>query len=337
MRRQVSMKKCSYCGHDNTDEALHCNKCGTEFEREVMDSESDNSGLHDEVKTVTIRTFTSHDAANIARSNLEAHGIECWVNADDCGGWYTNLTAPGGVRLSVHASDAETAIILLNAETPNQSDSETSVPSDTTPENKNSFVPIGIVIGIAALLCLLYVLRSKSTGKDYLGTTTQYIGATTQYHYAKDGRPDEAWIYQSGHLMEYREDRNHDGNWDYWVYYEHGQEVRADYDNNFDGKADEWWTFSDSGTDIAQDDTDFNGIPDVVSTYKNKTIQKVDIKPNGSKFTTTREIFKNGVLTEILRGGDSNGNFKEDVRYDPFFNPISTNIPTAFQLSPSPK
>jgi hypothetical protein len=67
-------------------------------------------------------------------------------------------------------------------------------------------------------------------------------------------------------------------------------------------------------------------------------LQQADWKPNGSKFTTTREIFQNGVLTEIWRGGDSNGHFKEVVRYDPFFNPISTNIPTAFQLlSPSPK
>lgn len=138
------MKKCSYCGRNNTGEALHCKECGTEFEREVMVSESDNSSLHDEVKTVTIRTFTSHHAANIARSNLEAHGIGCWINADDCGGWYTNLTAPGGVRLLVRASDAEAAIALLNAETSNQNDSETSVPSNTAPENKNSFVPIGM-------------------------------------------------------------------------------------------------------------------------------------------------------------------------------------------------
>jgi hypothetical protein len=322
------MKKCSYCGRENTDEVLHCKECGTEFEREAVDSESDNNGLHDEVKTVTIRTFTSHDAANIARSNLEAHGIECWVNADDCGGWYTNLTAPGGVSLSVRASDAETAMALLNAKIPSPSDSESNAPSDITPENKNSFVPIGIVIGIIVLLCLLYVLRNKPIGKDNLGTTTQYIGATTQYHYAQDGRPDEAWIYQSGHLMEYREDRNHDGNWDHWAYYEHGQEVRSDYDNNFDGKADEWWTFSDDGRDTLQRDTDFNGIPDEFCTYKYRVIQETDMKPNGSKFITQREMFKNGVLTEILRGGDSNGNFKEDVRYDPFFNPISTNTPS---------
>jgi hypothetical protein len=332
------MKKCLYCGRENTDEALHCKECGTEFEREVVASESDNEGLHDKVKTVTIHTFTSHDAANIARSNLEAHGIECWIKSDDCAGWYTNLTAPGGLHLFVRASDAETAIGLLNAEAPNQSDTETNAPSDYTPENKNSSVPVAIVVGIVVLLCLLYISRGKPTGKNNLGTTTQYIGVTTQYHYAQDGKPDEAWIYQNGHLMEYREDRNHDGNWDHWDYYEHGQRVHSDSDNNFDGKPDEWWTFSDDGKDTLQRDTDFNGVPDEFFTYKNKIIQQANMRPNGSKFVTERDVFQNGVLTEIWSGGDSNGNFKEDVRYDPFFNPISTNISAAFQLqSPAAK
>src|SRR5450432_898693 len=97
--RQVFMKKCSYCEREKTDEALHCKECGTEFEREVVDSESHISGLHDEVKTVTIRTFSYYDSAELARSNLEAHGVQCWVNADDCGGMYLNLTAANGVRL----------------------------------------------------------------------------------------------------------------------------------------------------------------------------------------------------------------------------------------------
>ena len=302
-----------------------------------MASDSGNGGLHDEVKTVTIRTFTSHDAANIARSNLEAHGIECWVNADDCGGWYTNLTAPGGVRLSVRASDAEAAIALLNSQASpaeiNQIETAAvaSASPETGPLKKLAWVQIllGIVMGV--ILCLLYQSVSN-------------FGAKTYYHYVH-GKINKKWIYRNGYEAEFSEDRNLDGVMDYWVHYDaYGRESSAEYDNNFDGKVDEWWTFSDRGTYIAQDDTDFNGIPDVVSTYKNKMIQQVDIKPNGSKFTTTREIFKNGVLTEILRGGDSNGNFKAEVHYDPFFNPIpinfnpiSSNAPTAFQLSSSPK
>ena len=293
-----------------------------------MASEPTDDGLHDEVKTATIRTFSSHDTAELARSNLEAHGIECWVNADDCGGMYPSLTAPGGVRLLVRASNAEVAIALLNVETSNQSESEASAPSDITPENKNSRVPIGIVVGIVVLLCLLYL----STDKNKVGTTTYY-------HYTKDGKADEAWIYRNRHYIESMRDRNLDGAWDDWAYYDdQGQLTRVEIDNNFDGKPDETWTYSNGSPVTLEKDTDFNGIPDEFCTFKYGILQQLDMKPNGSKFITDREIFKNGVLTQILRGGDSNGNFKEDVRYDPFFNPISTNIPATFQLlSPSSK
>jgi hypothetical protein len=296
-----------------------------------MASDSGNGGLHDEVKTVTIRTFSSHDTAELAAANLEAYGIQCWINSDDAGGMLPNLTAPGGVRLLVRASDAEAAIALLNAQTPiteisSQSETkpEASSPSENAPRIKLALGQIFISIVVGVILCLIYQWNNER-------------GTRTHYHYTEDRKADKAWIYRDGYLVEFREDRNHDGEWDHRAYYEHGQIVRSEYDNNFDGKPDEWWTFSDGGTDTLQKDTDFNGIPDEFCTYKNQLIQQLDIKPNGSKFTTTREIFNNGVLTEILRGGDSNGNFKEDVKYDPFFNPISTNIPTAFQSSPAAK
>jgi hypothetical protein len=113
--------------------------------------------------------------------------------------------------------------------------------------------------------------------------------------------------------------------------------VRSEWDNNFDGKPDEFVTYSNGAPTTFEKDTDFNGVPDEFGIYKYGILQQVDFRPNGAKYSMQRWIYKNGVLTEILRGGDSNGNFKEVVRYDPFFNPISTNIPTAFQLSSSPK
>lgn len=73
------------------------------------------SDSNDETKRVAIRTFSNHEAAELAVANLEAHGIECQVNADDCGGMYPNLTAAGGVRLLVRPVDADAAIALLNA------------------------------------------------------------------------------------------------------------------------------------------------------------------------------------------------------------------------------
>jgi hypothetical protein len=51
----------------------------------------------------------------------------------------------------------------------------------------------------------------------------------------------------------------------------------------------------------------------------------MDIRPNGAKFATKRELYQNGVLVEVLENSDGKGNFKEAVRYDPFLNPVSTN------------
>ncbi len=334
------MKKCSYCGRDNTDEALHCSECGTEFEREAMDSESTSGENHDIEETRIVRIFSSHEAAQLAASKLEAHEIRCWVDADDCGGMYPNLTAPGGVRLLVRAPDAEEAAALLNTPASPaemgqiEAEAVASPPLTTVPLKKLALGQIvsGLVIGIilGVILCLFYQWANN-------------LGTKTYYHYTRDGKRDEAWIYHNGQLVESMKDRNLDGVWDQWVYYERGRLVRSEHDNNFDGKPDEWWTFSDDGTDTLQKDTDFNGIPDEFCIYKHQIIQELDMRPNGAKFPTVREIFQNGILTEIDRGGDSNGNFKEKVRYDPFFNPIganpiNTNIATPFQLlSPASK
>jgi hypothetical protein len=38
----------------------------------------------------------------------------------------------------------------------------------------------------------------------------------------------------------------------------------------------------------------------------------------------------------MWRGGDSNGSFKEILRYDPFMNPISTNAQVSFNLLQAP-
>ena len=171
---------------------------------------------------------------------------------------------------------------------------------------------IGIVTGV--LLCLL---------NQWFGQ----FGKRTHYHHTKEGKADEAWVYHDGHLVEFMRDRNLDGAWDHWTYYEHGQVARSEDDNNFDGKPDETWTYSNGTLEKMEKDTDFNGTPDLFCTYKYGVLQHVDIMPNGTKFATVRELFQNGVLVEVLRGGDAGGHFKEAVQYDPFFNPISTNKP----------
>jgi hypothetical protein len=294
-----------------------------------MASESDSDESHAEVKRVTIRIFISHESAEIAAANLEAHGIKYWITSDDGGGVLPYLTAPGGVRLLVRASNAEAAIALLNAPVSpaeiNQIETEAaaSAPPETAPLKKLAMGQIGfgilsgIVVGI--LLCLLY---------EWI----ENLGTKTYYHHVH-GKVDKEWIYRNGYVAEFSEDRNLDGVMDRWVNYdERGEINRSEYDNNFDGKADETWTYSNGAPATMEKDTDFNGVPDWFCTYKYGLLQQTDMKPNGSKFTTAREIYQNGVLTEIWRDGDSNGHFKEVVRYDPFFNPINTNITTAFKL-----
>jgi len=333
------MKKCSYCGRDNTDEALHCYECGTEFEREVMDSESTSDKNHDKEKTLTVRIFPSHEAAELAASKLEAHGIRCWVDADDCGGMYPSLTAAAGARLHVLVADVEAAHTLLDtpaspAEIKQiETEAVASAPPEIVPLKKLALgqilsgMVIGVILGI--MLCLLY-------------QSVNQLGTKTYYDDTADGKRDAAWVYRNGHLAESMRDRNLDGIWDQWTYYEHGRPVRSEYDDNFDGKPDVWWTYSNGTLVSMREDVDFTGTPDCFYTYKDDVVQEADMKPNGAKFTTVREIYQNGVLTEIDRGGDSNGNFKEIVRYDPFFNLIginnSTDHPTVFQLlTPSSK
>jgi hypothetical protein len=286
-----------------------------------MASEPGNGRLPDDAKTLTIRVFSSHESAELAAASLEAHGIECWVNADDCGGMYPSLAITGGVRLQVRSADAEAATVLLDtpASPAEISQIETeavaSPPPETVPLIKPAFVQIllGIVLGV--MLCLLYQWANQ-------------LGTKTYYYYTADGKRNEAAVYRNGHRVEFMQDRNLDGNWDYWVYYEHGHVVRTEWDNNFDGKPDEIMTFANGLPVTAEKDTDFNGIPDEFCTYQDGVLQQVDFRPNGAKFATQRWLYHNGVLVEILRGSDGEGHFKEAVRYDPFFNPISTNTVT---------
>jgi hypothetical protein len=159
-----------------------------------MASESDNNGSHDEVKRTTIRTFISHESAELAAANLKAHGIQCWINSDDGGGVMPYLTAPGGVSLLVRASDAEEAIALLEAQASPaeisqiEAEAAASVPPESAPLKKLAMGQIvaGILFGIIAgiLLCLLY----QWTGN---------LGTKTYYHHVH-GKVDKEWVYRNG-------------------------------------------------------------------------------------------------------------------------------------------
>jgi len=304
-----------------------------------MDSDSNSGGAHGKGKGTVIQTFPTRTDADLAAARLEANGIACWIAADDAGGFYPNLALSQGVRLFVLESDAEAARELLELP-PSPVDPNPGVeenPPTTTVSRPNKISPGEIVIGIivGVLGTLLYQHLADS------GTHTYYHHAANgkiedkwiyvdghlreHYSYAADGKINNKWIYADGHLQEHLRDRNHDGKFDEWIYYESNGTERMECDNNFDGRPDEWWHYSNDDLLTMEKDCDFNGVPDEFYTYKNSIPQQLDIRPNGSKFVTMREILVDGVLTEAWRGGDSNGDFKEIIRYDPFFEPVSTN------------
>ena len=65
---------------------------------------------------VAIRTFASEFEANIAKSALEAFGINCITSRDDCGGQRPHLTMTGGIQLVVRFADAEQAEEVLTSQ-----------------------------------------------------------------------------------------------------------------------------------------------------------------------------------------------------------------------------
>jgi hypothetical protein len=65
---------------------------------------------------VTIRSFSSESEAVVAKSALEAFGIDCFLSSDDCGGQERQFTMVNGIRLAVRSEDAERAQdVLANA------------------------------------------------------------------------------------------------------------------------------------------------------------------------------------------------------------------------------
>ena len=66
-----------------------------------------------EPELVTVRTFGDEFEAMVAKSALEAAGIESVISADDCGGLRPALSLTQGIRLVVKLRDAVRADKIL--------------------------------------------------------------------------------------------------------------------------------------------------------------------------------------------------------------------------------
>jgi hypothetical protein len=66
-----------------------------------------------ETELVVVRTYLNHFPAEIARTALEAAGIDTMIRSDDCGGLRPHLWL-GGVQLVVRAEDRQRALEVLD-------------------------------------------------------------------------------------------------------------------------------------------------------------------------------------------------------------------------------
>ena len=121
------MKCCSYCGRENTDEALRCHECGTEFEQprpvetprvEPPRPEYYFPPLSDadrQKHVVTLVSCANLMAADLVAATLRSAGIEAFI-PDESMIQAQGLATPFGyARVQVSPKDYEAARDLLGA------------------------------------------------------------------------------------------------------------------------------------------------------------------------------------------------------------------------------
>jgi hypothetical protein len=74
---------------------------------------SSKSRSTDRDELIVLQEFSDHFAADMAKSALEAAGIECFVKSDDAGGMRPGMWMGNGVQLVVRAEDAPRAAEIL--------------------------------------------------------------------------------------------------------------------------------------------------------------------------------------------------------------------------------
>jgi len=179
---------------------------------------------------ILLREFSTRSQAELAALELRSRGIECTIQADDCGG----MLPPFRVRLFISPKDSEAARGILEegnvSETLAQPEPEQASPLQ--PASRTRRTVIVLALGIGFLLGLL-AYRVTEVRRN-AGLRVYYSDLNG------DGRHDEAYSYEHGTIVWHTMDRNFDGNWDVWYEYRRGQIYTEQGDENFDGKADFW-------------------------------------------------------------------------------------------------
>ncbi|HME68351.1 MAG TPA: hypothetical protein VKM54_00565 [Myxococcota bacterium] len=129
-------------------------------------------------------------------------------------------------------------------------------------------------------------------------------------------KPDDQRVW----VQLQKEDRNHDGTPDSWVYFENGVPVHAESDENFDGKVDRWVTYADGQVSVVEDDCNGDGKPDSWVYFKNGVPVHAESDENFDGKVDRWVTYADGQLSVVE--GDWNHDGKVDLRTE--FNPDGT-------------
>src|SRR5262249_27436767 len=98
------MKKCSYCGRENPDDAPNCSGCGLDEFESQPGSQTQKAKYPDDL--VLLATCATSGEANLIVSKLKAAGIEAFIpneSLEQNTGFHSN--ASGHVRVEVRRED----------------------------------------------------------------------------------------------------------------------------------------------------------------------------------------------------------------------------------------
>ena len=106
---------CPQCKAEYRAGFTKCSDCDVELVKQLP-ADSLATAETDHPQLVVVRTFPSHVDADLARTALEAAGIESMVESDDQGGQSPGLAFTRGIALLVRSEDVEDAEEILGAD-----------------------------------------------------------------------------------------------------------------------------------------------------------------------------------------------------------------------------
>lgn len=233
--------------------------------------------------------------AHMVANMLEQHSIATRIDGEYLTSGIGELPAAGLVRVMADEADFERARAIIR-------DWEKRSPPDRGPSTAKRLPgPAWFLFGVVATLAAvswLYRPRATIEGVDFNG----------------DGRLDERYTYDGGHLVKVEIDANLDGKIDGVYHYDsQGALVAAEVDVDFDGRFETKQTFERRLLKTSDSDWDLDGHIDRHEEYINGVLNTVTLYAPDGFHVVRREYYDRG---QIVRAEyDSNGDGIMDTRY----------------------